>query len=108
MQESTASPTRARSTTGDKDATLPPQWSRFSELYERYGVLVYRVCAHIMRCDGDARDAARETFATICRLLPSLPADANVVRWVHMIAIESCLNVAKRSMTERRASAPVA
>jgi RNA polymerase sigma-70 factor, ECF subfamily len=61
------------------------------ELFERYGGMVFRRCAAILRNDEAARDAVQEIFLRVIERRRQFRGDASPVTWLYAIATLHCL-----------------
>lgn len=68
-------------------AELPPT----RELFERYGPMVYRRCAAILRSDEAARDAVQEVFLRVIERRQQYRGDAAPTTWLYAVATLHCL-----------------
>jgi RNA polymerase sigma-70 factor (ECF subfamily) len=68
-------------------AELPPT----HELFERYGAMVYRRCAAILRSDEAARDAVQEVFLRVIERRRQFRGDSAPGTWLYAIATLHCL-----------------
>jgi RNA polymerase sigma-70 factor, ECF subfamily len=68
-------------------AELPPT----RELFERYGAMVYRRCAAILRSDDAARDAVQEVFLRVIERRRQYRGDASPATWLYAVATLHCL-----------------
>lgn len=76
------------------DAALPP----FTDLVERHGATVWRVCRAVVGPDA-ADDAWSETFLAALRAYPDLPPSTNLEAWLVTVAHRRAVDVVRR---ERR------
>lgn len=74
---------------------------RFTQLYRRYGPLIYARCRRILGDATLAEDATQETFLRVARHLPSAPTSEEALLWIRRIATNYCLNL--REYEARRA-----
>ncbi|QIK83043.1 RNA polymerase sigma factor [Sanguibacter sp. HDW7] len=73
------------------DAALPP----FSELVERHGATVWRVCRAVVGPHA-ADDAWSETFLAALRAYPTLPPTTNLEAWLVTVAHRRAVDVVRR------------
>ena len=76
------------------DAALPP----FTEIVERHGATVWRVCRAVVGADA-ADDAWSETFLAALQAYPDLPPTTNLEAWLVTVAHRRAVDVVRR---ERR------
>jgi RNA polymerase sigma-70 factor, ECF subfamily len=79
--------------------------SRAAELFERYGPVVYRRCARLLRDADAAADATQEVFVRLVQSMEALEDRATVLPWIYRVATNPCLNL--RRAGERTVAAPV-
>jgi RNA polymerase sigma factor (sigma-70 family) len=77
---------------GDRDA--------LGELFDRYRLAIYALCARIARDADDADDLVQEVFLRVLRFRDSYRADAAFRTWLYRIAV----NVSMDHERRRRAS----
>ena len=71
----------------------------FRRLVERYEGRIYTLACSILGDRETARDAAQEAFIRAYRSLPGFRAKSGFYTWLYRIAVNICLNTARR---ERR------
>lgn len=81
----TASPPRPAPRRELTDAEL-------SQLYERYGHVLFHRCRSILRDDQEAHDAVQETFARVIRNAEQFRAQSSPLTWMYRISTNYCLN----------------
>jgi RNA polymerase sigma-70 factor (ECF subfamily) len=74
-------------------ANVPDE--RFSDLYRKYGPVIYWRCLKLLRNETAAEDATQETFLRVCRNLEAAPDADEAARWIWRIATNYCLNEAR-------------
>ncbi len=83
------------------EISLPPEGGRglidavtdrLSELYRRYGPVIYWRCLKLLRDEAAAEDATQETFLRVHRHLDQAPDADEALRWIWRIATNYCLN----------------
>ena len=84
----------ARARTGDDEA--------FRILVERHSGALFRLAWRITRSEQDAEDVVQETFIKAHRALGSFESRANFGTWLHKIAANGALDVARARTRERR------
>ena len=67
--------------------------ARATELFERYGPVVYRRCLRLLRDPEAAADATQEVFVRLVRNMVVLEDRATVLPWIYRVATNHCLNV---------------
>lgn len=75
--------------------------AELTELYTRYGFLVHRRCAALVRVPADAEDAVQETFLRARRYGEKRPP-TNALSWLYAIAANVCFDL----MAKRGREAP--
>ncbi len=65
---------------------------RVTELFRRYGSVIYMRCRSMLRDDAAAQDATQETFLRVHRHLARVPADHEALTWIYRVATNYCLN----------------
>lgn len=68
-----------------------------SEIYERHGTRLLRMCYLYLGSKEKAEDALQETFVNICRNYGNYRGGSDIKTWITRIAINVCLNEIKRS-----------
>ena len=76
----------------------------FRELYERFKDRVYNVCYRITGNSTDALDASQETFGIVFRRIREFRYQSRFSSWVYRIAVNSSIDLRRRSRTRRLAS----
>src|SRR5262245_26028727 len=61
------------------------------ELFERYGAMVYRRCAALLRNDDAARDTVQEIFLRVIERRQQFRSEASPATWLYAIATLQCL-----------------
>lgn len=69
-----------------------------SETYDRYGVMLYRLCVVMLTNKEDAEDAVHETFLKYMEKSPVFESDEHEKAWLIRVAS----NTAKDSIRKRR------
>lgn len=67
--------------------------ARATELFERYGPVVYRRCLRLLRDPDAAADATQEVFVRLVRNMEALEDRVTVLPWIYRVATNHCLNV---------------
>jgi RNA polymerase sigma-70 factor (ECF subfamily) len=62
-----------------------------SELFERYGAMVYRRCLAILRSDEAARDAVQEVFLRVIERRQQFRGESSPSTWLYAVATLHCL-----------------
>ncbi len=73
----------------------------FALLFERYELLVYRLCRGLIRGDT-AEDAAQEAFVRIWRSLHTFDGSAALSTWIYTVARNSCFTLLRSEGTRAR------
>jgi RNA polymerase sigma-70 factor, ECF subfamily len=61
------------------------------ELFERYGAMVFRRCAAILKSDEAARDAVQEVFLRVIEQRASFRGECAPSTWLYAVATLHCL-----------------
>ena len=75
--------------------------TEISELYGRFGFVVYRRCLKLLRDKEQARDAAQEVFVRAVRHADKLTFDRECLPWLYRVATNYCLNVIRDDQSAR-------
>ena len=67
-----------------------------TELVEKYGDLLYRICFLRLRSRYDAEDAVQETFLRYIRKQPDINDPEHLKAWFCRVAINICHDAARR------------
>ena len=78
---------------------------RLTELYRKYGPVIYARCRKLLRDDSLAEDATQETFMRVYRHLDKAPDAEQALSWIYRVATNYCLNLIRN---QKRAAEPVA
>lgn len=78
---------------------------RLTELYRKYGPVIYARCRNLLRDDALAEDATQETFMRVYRHLDKAPDSDQALAWIYRVATNYCLNALRN---QKRAPEPVA
>src|SRR3712207_2788180 len=78
---------------------------RLTELYRRYGPVIYARCRKLLRDDVLAEDATQETFMRVYRHLEKAPDGDQALAWIYRVATNYCLNMIRDA---KRAPEPMA
>jgi RNA polymerase sigma-70 factor, ECF subfamily len=65
-------------------------------LCERHAPRVEKLAAHMLRDPEDARDAAQDTLAKLCRNIGQFRGESQFATWLHRLTINACRDVANR------------
>ncbi len=105
MTESGKPPGRGAGSPDDRSLVRAAQsgdTQAFRTLVERYQRRVYQLALGMMRDSDEAMDITQETFVRVHRYLPSFKGDSSFFTWTYRIAMNLCLDAArKRGRTER-------
>jgi RNA polymerase sigma-70 factor, ECF subfamily len=70
----------------------PSREERASELYKKYGALIYSRCRRMLRDDAAAEDATQEVFIRVLRHIDAAPDEKSALPWLYRICTNFCLN----------------
>ena len=73
----------------------------FSQLVERHGPMVLRVCRKVLRDHEDAQDAFQATFLVLARKADSVRKGDSVASWLHGVALRVAMK-ARRAASRRK------
>jgi RNA polymerase sigma-70 factor (ECF subfamily) len=65
---------------------------RLTELYRRYGTVIFVRCRALLHDDAAAEDATQETFLRVHRHLDRVPDAREALYWIYRVATNYCLN----------------
>lgn len=65
---------------------------RVSDLYRRFGAVIYSRCRRLLKDDALAEDATQEIFVRVMRHIESAPDDQAALAWIYRISTNYCLN----------------
>jgi RNA polymerase sigma-70 factor (ECF subfamily) len=65
---------------------------RFSQLYRKYGPVIFARCRRMLGDSAAAEDATQETFIRVARHLDKVHDMDTALRWIYRIATNLCLN----------------
>lgn len=65
---------------------------RVSDLYRKYGSVIYSRCRRLLKDDALAEDATQEVFVRVMRHIQSAPDDQAALAWIYRISTNYCLN----------------
>ncbi len=65
---------------------------RVSDLYRKYGTVIYSRCRRLLKDDALAEDATQEVFVRVMRHIHSAPDDQAALAWIYRISTNYCLN----------------
>jgi RNA polymerase sigma factor (sigma-70 family) len=74
----------------------------FTELLERHGPLVIRICRQILGNSPDAEDAFQATFLVLARKAASIRKQESLAAWLHRVAVNLSRRV-RAAAVQRRA-----
>jgi RNA polymerase sigma-70 factor, ECF subfamily len=74
-------------------------------LCERHAPRVEKLAAHMLRDPEDARDAAQDALAKLCRSIRQFRGESQFATWLHRLTINACRDVANRQ--QARACEPL-
>ncbi|MBL4634859.1 MAG: sigma-70 family RNA polymerase sigma factor [Kofleriaceae bacterium] len=75
-----------------------------SDLYKRYGGVIYSRCLRILGDGAAAEDAAQETFIRVFRHIQKAPSDNQALAWIFRIATNYCLNQLRNQSRRKEVS----
>ncbi len=87
---------------------MSPSDERVTQLYRRYGGVIYARCYQILNDRAAAEDATQETFIRVHRHLERAPDTEAAQRWIYRIATNYCLNQLRNSKTHADAARELA
>ncbi len=70
-----------------------PSAVQVTELYRRYGPVIYQRCVTLLRDREAARDATQEVFVKLHRDIAKLQDRASAFPWIYRTATHHCLNM---------------
>ena len=91
----------ANEAASDMEATRGSRRARADELYRKYGSVVFRCCARLLRDPEEAKDATQDVFIKLLRNVDALEQDEHAVAWVYRVATNHCLNLRRDGARER-------
>ncbi|MBX7100274.1 MAG: sigma-70 family RNA polymerase sigma factor [Myxococcaceae bacterium] len=65
---------------------------KVSDLYRKYGPVIYSRCRRLLKDDALAEDATQEVFVRVMRHIEAAPDDAAALAWIYRISTNYCLN----------------
>jgi RNA polymerase sigma-70 factor, ECF subfamily len=65
---------------------------RLTELYRKFGPVIYARCRQMLDTDQAAEDATQETFVRVHRHIERAPDSREALAWIYRIATNYCLN----------------
>jgi RNA polymerase sigma-70 factor (ECF subfamily) len=65
---------------------------RLTDLYRRYGGVIFMRCRSILSDEAEAEDATQETFVRVHRHLERVPGEREALYWIYRVATNYCLN----------------
>jgi RNA polymerase sigma-70 factor (ECF subfamily) len=65
-------------------------------LCERHASRVEKLAGHLLRNPEDARDAAQDALARLCRNIRQFRGESQFSTWLHRLTINACRDVANR------------
>ena len=68
-----------------------------TEIYNKYRIMLYRVCFTYMKNNDDAADAVQETFYRLIRNCPIFDSEEHEKAWLLRTATNICKDELKRS-----------
>jgi RNA polymerase sigma-70 factor (ECF subfamily) len=105
--DTTSGPPLALSAAATRDADVVAllhggrQNDAFALLFERYELLVYRLCRGLLH-GAAADDAAQEAFVRIWRSLHTYDGSAALSTWIYAVARNSCFTLMRSESTRAR------
>ena len=80
---------------------------RTSELYRRFGPIIYSRCRRLLRDPLAAEDATQEVFLRVLKHIDGAPDDQVVLAWIYRISVNYCLNVHRDERRRENALAAI-
>jgi RNA polymerase sigma-70 factor (ECF subfamily) len=65
---------------------------RLTELYRKFGPVIYARCRQMLDTEQAAEDATQETFVRVHRHIDRAPDSREALAWIYRIATNYCLN----------------
>lgn len=65
---------------------------KVTDLYRKYGPVIYSRCRRLLKDDALAEDATQEVFVRVMRHIEAAPDDAAALAWIYRISTNYCLN----------------
>ena len=72
-----------------------------TESYERYKLMIYRVCFTYMKNTADTEDMVQDTFIQLIRKAPNFESDEHEKAWLIRVATNLCKNKLKHWWRKR-------
>ncbi len=74
--------------------------SAFQEIVLAYQDTIYGLCFRMLGDHHNAQDAAQDTFLKAYQNLKSFKPDASLYTWIYRIAVNTCIDYKRRSVSE--------
>lgn len=74
--------------------------SAFQEIVLAYQDTIYRLCFRMLGDHHNAQDATQDTFLKAYQNLKSFKPDASLYTWLYRIAVNTCIDYKRRSVSE--------
>lgn len=69
---------------------------RLTDLYRRFGPLIFARCRRLLRDPALAEDATQEVFVRVYKHLDKAPNDDEALAWMYRISTNYCLDLMRR------------
>jgi len=79
---------------------------RLTDLYRRFGPLIFARCRRLLRDPALAEDATQEVFVRVFKHLDQAPADDEALAWMYRISTNHCLDLLRRRAVRGTESEP--
>lgn len=72
----------------------------FGQLMDRYEARIYRLALRYARTPQDAEDITQEVFVAVYQAIPSFKGASSLGTWIYRIALNHCLQYARKKQPE--------
>jgi RNA polymerase sigma-70 factor (ECF subfamily) len=79
---------------------------RLTDLYRRFGPLIFARCRRLLRDPALAEDATQEVFVRVYKNLERAPNDDEALAWMYRISTNYCLDLMRRKNVRGEESEP--
>ncbi|MBS2027674.1 MAG: sigma-70 family RNA polymerase sigma factor [Deltaproteobacteria bacterium] len=79
---------------------------RLTDLYRRFGPLIFARCRRLLRDPALAEDATQEVFVRVYKHLDRAPSDDEALAWMYRISTNYCLDLMRRKSVRGEESEP--